>query len=335
MPGLETFYRRHFSDKPRLSDMALWRWEFIEHPLITGDLPFFVIESGGEIHGAIGYMPLRIRMGERILPGGHPVNYFVLPQHKGLSALQLFKAVLSDCPVVLAGYFSGDSKRLLEKAGFINLSQHVRGYYLPLRFDPTLLRSKTQRFLSKQLYKLRAAWGGLLKLYYDRLGTAGVRHTIGTSLDKEFESFVTLPPEQTLSVYKDASYLHWRYARSPALNCVFIHQYRGNRPTALAVLHIDSAQHKAILLDIMAHPFHMSQSIQLLATAVGYCRKNRVSMLTTELLDGKLDTALRTYGFRSMPSEIGLIAYASDKDLLPLLADYRNWHFVIGDTDRY
>ena len=76
--ALEIFYRMNFPDRPRLNNMALWRWEFAENPLVSGELPFFVIESGGEIHGAIGYVPLQLRVGERIISSGHPVNYFVL-----------------------------------------------------------------------------------------------------------------------------------------------------------------------------------------------------------------------------------------------------------------
>ena len=97
--ALEAFYRRDFPDRPRLSDMALWRWEFTENPQVSDNLPFFVIESGGNIHGTIGYVPLRLRVGERTISSGHPVNYFVGPQYIGLPALQLFRAMQNDCPI--------------------------------------------------------------------------------------------------------------------------------------------------------------------------------------------------------------------------------------------
>lgn len=335
MPDIEAFYRIHFSDRPRLNNVALWRWEFIEHPLITGDLPFFLIESGGEIQGTIGYQPLQLRIGEQTLKGGYPVNFFVTPKFRGLPALRLLKAALNECPIVFAGYISDDSKRLFRKMGFVDLSQHVRGYYFSLRFDATRAISTPRRFLSKMCYRLRTAWGGLLTLYFDRFWITGVRHEIANDLHKDFENFITNKPEQMLSVYKDNTYLRWRYSRSPALNCLFIHQYHRNRPSGLAVVHIDSRQNQAIILDIIIHPFTLSRSIHLLAAVVSECRKHRLSMLTLDILNAQIEKALRIFGFGSVSSQTGLTAYAADKNILALLSDYRNWHFIIGDTDKY
>lgn len=315
--------------------MALWRWEFIENPQVSDDLPFFVIESDGEIRGAIGYVPLRLRVGERILSSGHPVNYFVGPRYKGLPALQLFRAMQNDCPVIFAGYFSGDSKRLLMKMGYIDLSQHVQRYYLPLHANTARLKTPAQRLLSTLLQLLRTTWGRILTFFFEHILTADVRLAVNNTLQKDFEEFVAVPPEQTLSVYKDAAYLQWRYACSPVLNCVFIHQYRNNRPAGLVVLHLDTAQRQAVILDIMVHPFRLLSSLRLLAAAVDYCRKKQTALLLTDILNKNLDKALRAHGFRRMRSEIGLIAYAHDKELMPILSDYRNWHFVIGDTDRH
>ena len=144
--------------------MALWRWEFTENPQVSDNLPFFVIESGGNIHGTIGYVPLRLRVGERTISSGHPVNYFVGPQYKGLPALQLFRAMQNDCPIVFAGYFSGDSKRLLMKMGYVDLSKHVQKYYLSLHTDTVRLKTLRHRLRSRSLQLLRRAWRFLLMI---------------------------------------------------------------------------------------------------------------------------------------------------------------------------
>lgn len=333
LPALEAFYRRNFPDRPRLNDMALWRWEFMRHPRVAGALPFFIIDADGEIQGAIGYIPLDILVRGHVVTGGHPVNYFVHPRYRGLPALQLLMAVLGECRNVVAGYFSPDARRLFEKLGFVDLSPHVRSYYLPLPGSTPLRQGETAA-RARLLRTLRMAWSGIVR----RAGRTWLRriYQIERRLDDRFAAFLddaAAPADD--GVCKDVSYLRWRYEESPVLNCVFIHQWRHGAPSGLAVVHVDGPRQEAVLLDLIARPSSLPNTLGLVTAAVDYAASQRLALVTTQLLSRPWNRALRWSGFGSITSSIGLIVRAQDPKTLEEMKDPARWHYVIGDTDVY
>jgi len=332
LPALEDFYRENFPGRPRLNDMALWRWEFMQHPWAAGIPPFFIIEADGDIQGAIGYLPLNIRLRGRIVTGGHPVNYFVRPQYKGLPAVQLLMTVLGECHNIFAGYFSPDARRLFEKLGFVDLSPHVRSYYLPLCGNPAASQSNTTT-RARLLRALRTAWNGLNRQVNHAL-LRGV-YTIDRRMDDRFMTLFDDASDPTNGIRKDVSYIRWRYEKSPALNCTFIHQWRQEVPSGLAIVHIDAPRQEAVLIDLIVHPWRLSNALGLVTEAVDYAASQHLALVTTQLLSRSWDRVLRWSGFGRATSSVGLIIRAQDPKTLEEMMDPARWHYIIGDTDVY
>jgi len=330
--ALEDFYHRNFPDRPRLNDMAVWRWEFTRHPRVVGAPPFFIIDADGEIQGAIGYIPLDIRLRGRSVSAGHPVNYFVHPSYKGLPALQLLMAVLGECHNVVAGYFSPDARRLFEKLGFVDLSSHVRSYYLPLPGGASARPGETT-VRARLLRALRIAWNGFVRSAVRALGRR--EYKIERRLDDRFAIFIDDASDPAYGVRKDLSYMRWRYEESPVLNCVFIHQWSQGTPSGLAVVHLDSRRQEAALVDLIARPGNLFNTLGLVTAAVDYAASQRLALVTTQLLSRPWDRALRWAGFGRTAGNIGLIVRAPDPETLEEMKDPARWHYVIGDTDVY
>jgi hypothetical protein len=336
MPSLVRFYRRHFADRPRLNDMTLWHWEFVTHPRVTRRRHFFIIDVDGEIEGGIGYVPLRLQTRGQEVDSCHPVNYFVNLKYKGLPALRLFKTVLSEYPTVIGGYFSSDAAKLIEKLGFVNLSAYVRSYHTSVSCLASSRAHSAQRTVRMMLIAtVRHVWTLMLNGIFAVVSAGSLRHATANAIDPGFEALGGRGMGQRNFILKDGAYLRWRYEQSPALHCIFIHQYHQNMPDAMAVLHVDAVLQEAVILDILGGMLPLKRTVSLVLSILHYCRSQRVALLTTHLLNADLDKALRLCGFASDTSDIGLTVYARDPDVLAGLAEASEWHYVMGDTDRY
>jgi hypothetical protein len=333
IPQLAAFYQRFHPHRTRLQDMTAWRWEFLANPYIDKDAAFFVLETGGRIHGGIGYVPVQLQVADRVLKAGHPVNFFIDPAYKGLPALRLLRACLRECPVAFAGYVSDDAARLFKAAGFIDLSQYLRHYHLPLcDGGPGGGLSAAKRLARIVLRKTLIA--GARGYCFLRGGRGDV------NVSEQPPSADAMPtntsnPARHFRVIKDAQYINWRYAQSPVLNCRYVTLREGGINTALAVVHLDPAHNQAVILDIIASSPRLPQLLSLLLHTIQYCMDTGLALLSSVMMHPDFDSAYKYLGFGSTRSEYRFMVYAEDKALKQELSAHQKWEFVLGDTDRY
>lgn len=333
IPGLEAFYRRFHPDRPRLHDMAAWRWEFLANPYLDKKIPFFVLEVDGQIQGGIGYVPVQMQLPGRILKAGHPVNFFINPAYKGLPALRLLRACLRDCPVAFASYVSDDAARLFKAAGFVDLSQHLQHYHLPLHDGGPQARSTGGLANAKRLARKALSTGARGYCFL-----AGGRGNISVSEQPPPADLMpTNTPGHTghFRIVKDAQYLNWRYTQSPLLNCRYVTIRENDLNTAMAVLHLDTKLNQAIILDIIASSPRFAQLLGLLLQTIQYCMDTGVALLSSVMMHNKFGSAFKYVGFGSTRSEYRFMVNAEDGALKRELAEHQKWEFVLGDTDRY
>ncbi len=333
---LEAFYQRFHPNRLRLHDMKTWHWEFLDNPNSRGNIPFFVIEAEGEIHGGIGYLPMNLQCGERIVAAGHPVNHFVDPAFKGLPALRLMRACLRESAVTFFSYLTDDAVRLAKATGFVDLSSHLSHYYLAL---------------GPRTGVIAGGWRGYAKFFALKLVRmfmiTAVRvycATTGGRWETAVQAQIPALPECSMSanssksryaVVKDAAYLHWRYARSPLLNCSYVSVRENGTVTALAVVHIDHKLKTAAILDIIQAAPNFAHSLRLLIAVVDHCRTVGATMLSTHLIHAEIEPAFRWLGFGRRPSDHHFMVYAEDKALKAALSDASKWEFFLGDSDVY
>ena len=329
---LTEFYRRHFADRLRLNDTALWTWEFSGQPGAGERFPFFVLDSGHCIEGGIGFVRFNLRAGAQIIAGLQPVNYFVNPSFKGLHALRLFRTALSEAPVVLGSYTSDTAAPLVKRSGFVDFSAHYHAYHLPLRFinSATNIMGVLRAGL---LWLTRHLWVSMLGTV-TRLRTSDVRYHVAETVNTIWLSHTSAWQLANCSIVKDADYLAWRYS-SPALSCRYIWQLRDDQPIALAIMHLDQARGEAVLLDYMAENSEPWALLGLLAKTMSDARRGSANVWITHTLSAPLERALRMLGCGWRQSPLGLTILCADAGIRDLATDYRNWHVMVGDTDVY
>ncbi len=96
-----------------------------------------------------------------------PVNYFVLEECKGLPAARLLRSTISDNEVGYASSFTEDAAKLFKASQWIDLSQQVKDYYLPL--DPetgTLKKSLKLFFLGFSKKLIRSLMRNTFQTYF-------------------------------------------------------------------------------------------------------------------------------------------------------------------------
>jgi hypothetical protein len=337
LPELKIFYQTYHPDRPRLLNMDLWHWEFVDNP--NRDLstyPFYIIEYKGKIKGGIGAIPFSVQIGKNVVPACHPVNYFIAPEFKGLPALRLLRTVLSEYSIVLSSYVSNDSAKLLKATRFIDLSKYLHDYFMFFRVKTTNSTNIMQRLKSTIILLIRSAWTTAAHLYYRVSTSSSFQCHISHKLS---ENCIPAADSQTknnvISIVKNSEYLHWRYGNSPVLNCVYVSISENGSSTHLAVMHLEKSQRKAVILDIVGEQTKLKQLSLLLLEIILYCRKNSIEILTTTFLNEKLASLFLRFGFGRTVSGYRFMVYTKNRELENHLSDSNKWNFVIGDTDVY
>lgn len=335
LPALEAFYRAFHPHRPRLLDMAVWRWEFTLNPAAAERLPFFVIRREGSIHGGIGMVPFTLEVGGDRVPACFPANFFIDPAFKGLPALRLMKAMVQEYPVTVASYISDDTRKLFRMARFIDLGNHLKDYFYTLRAVRRPGQGEADRLKSLLFLAARRAWLTVIRGYAGGRCGRRTRVHVGRTLEARQVPASAAGDHARIAIRKDAAYLTWRYQQSPALDCIFLTLLRADEPRLLAVLHYDAATRSAVLLDVVGEDFTGPEMLRLLAATVREALRQGAVQVKTTLLDAGLSKALTVLGFSHRESGHGLMIHCRSPELADRLARADAWRFMLGDTDNY
>jgi len=335
LDSLNQFYREYFPDKPVLLDNEIWKWSFLSSPFLHSGIPFFVIEENHYIRGGIGYLAVEFNVNNQRLAAGHPVNFFVAPDYKGLPAVRLLKKVTSENEVSYASYFSKDAEKLILAARWSDLSNYINNYYFPLQVTP-LQKSTSGHLISRFKKTIRMSWLSFLAVT-KRFGS--IPKDIRISRHSEFsDSLCPANLDQTspyCGVYKDNRFIKWRYAESPRLDCRYFTVSSGNTISALAIIHLDRNKNQAIIMDLVDVGCTRDTLALLFIDIIRYCNEQGLTMVSTVMLNDKVDNLLRKLGFGVTNSVFGLMFYTKDKTLKSILDKPQNWDFWIGHSDVY
>lgn len=335
MVSLEEFYNENFPEKPVLSDMKIWEWTFANNPYRFSGTPFFIIDDAGTIKGSIGYLSVRFCIGSQIQHGFHPVNYFVLDDYKGLPALRLFRNVISESEVGYASSFSRDAAKLFKTSRWLDLSDHVNNYYLPLRRGENKIKS--WNIFTKELVKrtIQSLVQNTLHTIFKIPTLSNFQILAKDKFDEGLYSHIEINDNKTQGVLRDYSFINWRYVKSPRLNCIYFYVLQNNKCRALAIVHHDKKDNKAIIMDIIAGNILSGNLLFLVVSIIKYCKKQGFSSISTTMLNHKIKNIFRLAGFGVSASSFGLMVFAKNKEFKRLLADPERWDYWIGHSDIY
>ena len=230
--------------------------------------------------------------------------------------------------IVIGSYVSDDARRLLGKSGFIDFAAHVHGYHLGLRVTPRTPLS------GRLIWAGRRIWESTLRGYIKTRHSA-LTYRLDTELNATLlEIAGTWTPPGT-GIHKTAEYLRWRYACSPVLTCRYLWQFDNGVPISLAVVHFDSHEHAAVLLDLTAATFTSDRCTGMLLESLRQARAHALNLFTTHCMSPGVEAILRRIGCGHITSDLGFMVYSPDAERKKILADAKHWHFMLGDTDRY
>lgn len=325
LPDLLQFYRRHHPQRTRLCNAEVQSWLFARQPGSDSTLPLFILESGGEVVGSIGYVGARLCRDGETSELAFPINYFVSDEFKGLPALRLFKAVMAEKHSLAGAYVSGDARRLLGKLRFADRSSDLKGYHYGL-LVPTTWREFLTSGIRRTAESLRTFWRAA------SLRRAG--HHVSRNLDDAFIAGMHGIPG-TIHVEKSAGFVRWRYADSPAMDCHFIYQTIGRTPAGLLVTHYDASRRELVILDILCKEGRLWQLTGLVDASITLARELGCSALVTHALSARMDKVLRRCLFGSAASDLGMFLFSAIGPIHQALAADPDLHLMLGDTDAY
>jgi len=329
-PAVLDLYRRVWGEGFAEFMDHCWEWKYDRHPLSEpGRSPGLALEMGGRIEGFLGLMPVRLKIGERLVPATYAVDMMVAPEARGSSGLRLARTYLKQESLPLGGP-GPVYQKLWSRIG--------------RRPDPLVTTMhRVRRKFGLEGGALRIA--GTLSELPSRL-TAGrrPRHRMDDEVRVEASPLVGMDswlPGALAShaniAHRDQAYLQWRFTDCPyGSHRVYLarnaHGLRG-----YLVLRED-LRTLARVVEVMASREDEDAFVALLQAALRRARElGRQGVETLRPLAGGLARALQRLGFfpslRKQPV-IQIIADNHDPSLEEaLFGDQTAWCFTLGDSD--
>ncbi len=318
------FYERHFPQHTRLTRGRYWDWQFLDQPTADGQVPFFVLEDGGEVQGGIGYIGRQAHVGGKPVNVRVPICYFVADAYRGLPSLMLLRAVMADADVMLASSFSEEAYKLVTKAGFKDVGGSLRYYWSPARLTSANAFAAS-RYLLK--WSIRA-WRRVRALFRLRRLSYRIERSVAADMSA---ACIASPGEQRL--HKTPDWMAWRYNASPLLEPRFVHQYERGEPVGLAVINVAAARRSVEILDLWWRDRGSTRLSALLEEVRRVARRMNCDEVMSHALGDGPGRAFARSLFSVSPSSLGFLVMCRRKDLEPFALRMADWSVLVGDTD--
>lgn len=318
------FYERHFPQHTRLTRGRYWDWQFLDQPTADGQVPFFVLEDGGQVQGGIGYIGRAATVGGKPVTVRVPICYFVADAYRGLPSLMLLRAVMADADVMLASSFSEDAYKLVTKAGFRDVGDSLRYYWSPARLT-TANAFAASRYLLKWVIR---GWRRVKALFTLRRLSYHTECSVAADMG---DACTSAPGDQRL--VKAPAWMAWRYAASPLLDARFVHQYDRGEPVGLAVIHVAAARRTVEILDLWWRDRGATRLAALLDEVRRVARRLDCDEVTSHAVGEGPARAFARSLFSDGPSPLGFLVMCRRKDLEPFALRMTDWSVLVGDTD--
>jgi hypothetical protein len=318
------FYERHFPQHKRLTTGRYWEWQFLDQPTDDGEVPFFLLEDGGDVHGGIGYIARRAVIDGQVVRARVPICFFVSEPYRGLPSLMLLRAVMADADVLLASSFSEEAYRLVIKAGFRDFGGSLKHYWCATHF---------------QAHGVAAAlryWVKVLLRLTRRLRTSITSPSLTYRAERDLLPDMSSaceghPADQQF--IKNQAWVSWRYSKSPLLDVQYVHQYSAGEPVGLAVVSRSADGHTCEVLDLWWRNENTLRLAALLDEVRRVAGQSGCDAVATHAVGGRLDRAFGKSLFSATASPLGFLLMSRRKDIAERAMQVRNWSLLIGDTD--
>lgn len=321
-------------------NLALWSWRFRDNPSGVGRI--WVAESSTEIEGHYAVIPVRIKLGQSILPCAQSLDTRTARRFRGLGIFAtLAKKTYDDCDDLGISIMYGFPNEA-SYAGFVDKLNWVHPFSLTklLRIlDADAFKGEIKGRMRRIGFKTAGAlfrvWNRNPledKLKLNREYEVQETETIGSEFDSLWER---VSPQYFDIVERSSNYLQWRYLKHPNAKYSVYTARRGGELLGYAVTRQDEASEVGSIVDcFVAKDDRVTLRTLLVRAIKDFINSNRALIITATLNHMPIYNELRKFGFFGYEKLPFILRGRKGKlshDSANLRAD--NWFLMLGDAD--
>lgn len=326
--------------------LDFWDWQFMQNPAGKGN--GCVAVEGDEIMGFLGFVPKRIKMGERIVTSAQLLDYMVDPTIKGgylsASLARRVNGIAKEAGFAFSFCLPNKNSYRIAVSKRIGMS-HIFSpsvWIKPLRNFP--VPSLALRLgVPSAVTRLATGCVALLSTYLSpsRVPDDVVVRAI-TAIDDRLDKLWQVASQQHPVLFvRDAEYLEWRYMRHP------VYQYRlllaevKGQPAGFVVLlerHFEGLRLGQIV-DWLVSPVFPQAGAWLFRVAEDWAREAGLDALTVAALPATRGAHdMRRMGYFPVPKRFepvttNFVALCFENSLESCFQNPTQWFWTWGDSD--
>lgn len=334
--ALLSFLRVAYSDEPRKSDLAFWRWHYLENPFTSlEDIPLWIVQSGRKIVGQLATIPVDLKVGRDTIRAIWILDFVILPEYRGQGlGKRLVLAARESFPIMLTLGINEQSTAVFRSLKWVALGGVHR--YHRLLYPGDAFREFSKFEPLRRLANL--SYAPFRPRYSRTSDTEGYLVREITTFGADFEDLWQRAGAQwTCAVVRSPSYLEWQFSRQPGKKFDVLGLYEHDRLVGYVVLFFrkderSSVPPKAAISDLCYDASGSAQVIEgLLKAALRLALVRRAGSLVTDILDPLVETRLQRLGFWRIKAAPQFMASTSEHQ--DLIYKESNWFLTRGDSD--
>jgi hypothetical protein len=325
----------------------LWEWRHNQNPAVEKDMPaFLVAEKSEQLVGVHGLIPMRFKVGYKIITGVCSCDYAVDPRIRSAGMklkLQAFSKEISQLHISTSA--NEAAYKVTLALGGKELKKSRIKFLKVLKYQDLIssrLKNKTNGFISKILGSIA---GVPLNLFSAIKGNSvkvktGSEYELRqiTAFDTRHDDFWNeIASGYGICTIRDSRYLNWRYKSYPFGRIESLElMHKGNIKGILAIHHSideDNLPFSAILETLVDRIDNKSLEI-LLAEAIQRAIRTGSHYITVAPHDAEDLELYRRHGFRIRTAHFSPFTYKNNSDIdESYFDDESKWYFSLGDGD--
>ncbi len=336
-PSLLSFLRDAYTDDPRKSDPAFWKWHYLENPYTSrDDIPLWIIKDGERVVGQLATIPVDLKVGDETTRAIWILDFIVDQRYRGQGlGKRLVLTARAWCQTMITLGINEQSTAVFRSLKWEALGGVHR--YHKMLFPGDAVNEIAKIAPVRVLANLAFA-GSRARLA--RRTNADDDNAIRsvTTFDSAFADLWTRAAVQwPCAVKRYPDFLDWQFRRQPGKQFEVLGYYEGDLLAGYVVLFFRKPERaeisaKAAITDFCYQPESSDRIIKgLLGAALQLTMDRRAGSLVTDILDERVEAWLKHYGFWQIKNAPQFMASATERQ--NLIYEPRNWFLTRADSD--
>jgi len=318
---LSQFYQKVFKSRYKLLTNN-WKWWYRLNYL---DFEPIVLISNNKVVGQMGIIPVKIKLGNKIVSGVWYIDFAVLPELQGKGAgSKLVKECMKIFPIQMA-FCNENALRVYKKFDWqINRTiKRLARPINPIKWMPILKNLDLKIFNNLFNNSLRKHLS-----VYESIEP----HSFNNNSNFIFETFSK--KKELLSphpeIHRDEDWLSWRLLDSPFNNNIKFFEYKGN----FAITHIIKSKNIRRLHIVFHYYLDESYEAKLYYSIAKWSIENNIDLLWSCSNDQNLINDINKILPKQFTKPITLASFSSDKNINEKLnLGFQNIQGIDSDSD--